>query len=1304
MKRTIIDNRYTILQKLGAGATGVVYRVEDLKNKRIIALKMLYKQKASSEAALRFKREFRLLARLHHPNLCSVYDFGSLKDGRCYFTMEYIDGQNIFEATQRLAYKKVFPLIVQLCRVLEYIHSKGLIHYDVKPSNVLIHKLCENSVKLMDFGLTGEQRIKGGALIKGTFPYIAPEVIKGLAVDHRADLYSLGVLLYEIFTRKPFHGKKESFVTLLQQRVQRSSALPSNIVTNMPKQVEQLIMQLLAIEPAARFSRANEIIEEINKFSRLKFELETEKTLEGYLMSSRFVGRNREMEMLQSLYEQARNGSGKVVLVTGDAGIGKSRLLKEFKIFVQLQHSHNFIGYVHRNTTQALEPFYDIFKELINYMKNDVDLSRSSKLKIPFAVLFKIFPDIPDKYSKKNVPKLASLKPQQEKLRNFEALSKLIRYSTTMLGEIVILLEDLHWADDLSIQFLEYLSRNIAESNILICGTVREQELKGNQALQIMIRNLKDDGCFNQVGLSPLKFKNLYSFLDSTITRGSNSPELVRYLMKKSRGNPFFVEEMLRTLLQKRGVSIGEPMRIEDFKQIAIPETIEDIILKRIKDLDINSQMVLNYAAIFLKGFTYDVMKRLTKLDDTELSRILWDLTRKQVLIEKDNTIQFYHTTLQESLNKRLNHHNKKMMNYNIGKVLENSNKRNVEQVVEDLAYYFINARDHNRGARYGIRAAKKCQERYANEQAVRFYRSTLKLLGNKSPGLRFDILSKLVHMEATVGFYDDMIEHGNRALNMKVGSIDKKINIILEFGRLYVMNGQFDKASHIYQKGLRFLKKIKKSRLKTLLKANINAGICRLYFAKGDYRSARRFDFDALKLVKGLRGKQVIKLQARVYNTMGIIEKTKGYYGRKPDYEKIISYYKKSYTCYKKMKDENGVATVLNNLGSVYRNKIGFQKAFIYYQKSMRIFEKIGDPYAISMGLSTTGDFLREKGNYVGALQNYQKSLSISEKISIASRIGRSLGGMGRCFLQLCEYKKAKDYFERSLKIYHTMGWNASKSNIEKCIGEVYQAVGDYTSALNFYRKSLRISKNTMHRICLANSFTKIGSLFIDIGEFSKARRYVKDGLRAANTLEMRRIVIENYISLCRIYKIMEDYASVNDYCGRGSRIAEKLGLKPLLLQLLLLRSEWYYHEKKYLRSIKTVNKAEILAKKMGAKDLYAEALLIKVKNELTQSRLSKVEFIKILDEAKGIVEEIGCPEILWKVYFEYGRFSEKYRECYEALNHYEKCIIIFKDVVDKIKNESFKKSYLNRPDRQVVFSAVNALYARNKNGFSTK
>jgi serine/threonine protein kinase len=330
MRRRIIDRRYTILKRLGTGAMGEVYKVRDFKNNNVIALKLLSRKKTSSETVQRFKREFRLLAELRHPNLCEVYDFGTLKDGRSYFTMEYIDGVNIFEAAKRLSYKKIYPWIVELCRVLEYIHSRGLIHYDIKPNNVLIQQSGDDfCVKLMDFGLVGEQKIKGGILIKGTLPYIAPEVIKGLAVDHRADLYSLGVLLYEVFTKKPLQiDAQATFTALLKQSRNRIVAKLSKYVVSIPKDLRRLIITLTDNEPAGRLSRANEVIREINKIAHAKFALETEKTIKGYLLSSRFVGRDREMELLKSLYEKARRDDGKVILITGDAGIGKSRLLK----------------------------------------------------------------------------------------------------------------------------------------------------------------------------------------------------------------------------------------------------------------------------------------------------------------------------------------------------------------------------------------------------------------------------------------------------------------------------------------------------------------------------------------------------------------------------------------------------------------------------------------------------------------------------------------------------------------------------------------------------------------------------------------------------------------------------------------------------------------------------------------------------------------------------------------------------------------------------------------------------------------
>jgi len=1288
---TIIDKRYKILRKIGAGATGIVYRVEDLKSNKIIALKILSKQKTSSEAVQRFKREFQLLTQLHHPNLCSVYDFGMLKNGRSYFTMEYVDGRDIFKASKGLSHEKIYAWIVQLCRVLEYIHAKGLIHYDIKPGNVLIAKGKDfgaerencSVVKLMDFGLAGEQRIKGGALIRGTFPYIAPEVIEGMAVDHRADLYSLGVLLYKIFTRKPFQEERESFVTLLNQCRQRETRLLSKVLARLPERIQRLFLHLLALEPAERFSRANEVIKEINKFSHSKFKLETEKTIEGYLLSSRFVGREKEMAFLRSSYERASNGKGNMVLVIGDAGIGKSRLLKEFRIFTQLQRSHSFTGYVHQKKTGPLEPFYDIFKELINYITD------STVSKISLAVLLKLFPDLADGRLRRSLPKLVPLGPQQEKLRTFEALATLIKYCTEELGELVILLEDLHWADDLTIQFLEYLGRNLDGKKILICGTARKEELVQNIVSQKAIANLRNEGYLRQIELRPLNYKYLYSFLDSTITPKSNSPELVQYLLEKTNGNPFFVEEIIRTLLQKRGAYIGEKFEICNFRKLTIPKKIEDVALSRVIVLEHNSQSIVKYAAILLKGFNYDMMKRLTDLDDTKLSRALWELRKRQILIEDANQYSFYHSTLREAVLNRLAARKKMGLYYHVGKTIEIINKKNLERVVEDLAHYFINAQDPVKGVAYGLRAAKRSSHRYANELAILFYNGVLSLSPNKNHKFRFDILQKLAHIEFVVGSYDTAIRYYKKALHLNTSTIDKIIKVYRYIGAVYDNRAEHAKALRIYKKMLRLLKKIKHYKLKSLLEANMIAKINRLYLMMGEYNKATQFNFDTLRFPKAFKEKEARRWLGSTYYIIGTIESHKGEYC-KADYNKAIFYYKEAYKCFKKAKDEQSLATVLDNLGSNYFLNYNTKKAYDYYRKALQMSKKIGDQHGVSVRLCNLGQILSTEGYNFKALESFQEAFIIAKRLGNHFIIGAALSGLGDCYLKLCDYKKAKDYFESALEIFTTIGWKDRKIIAITYIGNVCQVMGDYDVAIKLYKHALRISKGIKNQQYVASLLISIGSASIELSDLFKTRKYLEDAQKITAALELKRVEIQADIFWCRLSIIMKDYITAYRCYTKGLKMVRKIRMKNEELKLRLLCSEIYYQEGKYLHGIKISNQAIKLAKAMGVKDLYSEALLSKIKHGIKQSTLSKQEAIEILDEAKMIAEEIGKPEVLWKIYFEYGNILQSNHEYRKALDYYQNCIEIFMAVSSKIKNKSYRKSYLNRPDRRAVFAAV--------------
>jgi len=227
----VFNNRYRVVRELGQGGMGTVYLIEDMLNAgQVITLKKIRHDLLDERALTQFRYEFSALAQLRHPNLVTVYDFGVIEDTQEYFfTMEYVPGEDLVTyATRRLQeepghYDWLYDITVQVCRALQYIHSRGLIHYDVKPRNIFV--MPDGTVKLMDFGLIGRARAEGPLKLRGTPDYVAPELVRGDAVDHRADLYSLGITLYEIVTgRLPFQG--DSTMTILRQHVEAQPETP----------------------------------------------------------------------------------------------------------------------------------------------------------------------------------------------------------------------------------------------------------------------------------------------------------------------------------------------------------------------------------------------------------------------------------------------------------------------------------------------------------------------------------------------------------------------------------------------------------------------------------------------------------------------------------------------------------------------------------------------------------------------------------------------------------------------------------------------------------------------------------------------------------------------------------------------------------------------------------------------------------------------------------------------------------------------------------------------------------------------
>jgi predicted Ser/Thr protein kinase len=248
----LLAGRYRIIALLGKGGMGEVYRADDLTLGQPIALKFLPDQAARDQGLLdRFKNEVRIARRVSHPNVCRVYDLGSV-DGQTFFTMEYIDGEDLASLLRRigrLPQDKALDIARQLCAGLSAAHTKGVLHRDLKPANIMLDG--RGQVVITDFGLAGvAEQIQGTDVRSGTPAYMAPEQRAGKEVSARSDIYSLGLVLYEIFTGKRAFSDKSR--VSLRDVGDRTPSRPSTVVKDLDPVIERVILRCLEIEPSAR--------------------------------------------------------------------------------------------------------------------------------------------------------------------------------------------------------------------------------------------------------------------------------------------------------------------------------------------------------------------------------------------------------------------------------------------------------------------------------------------------------------------------------------------------------------------------------------------------------------------------------------------------------------------------------------------------------------------------------------------------------------------------------------------------------------------------------------------------------------------------------------------------------------------------------------------------------------------------------------------------------------------------------------------------------------------------------------------
>src|SRR5687768_6361741 len=422
---TILRERYRLDSELGRGGMGTVYRATDLELEREVAVKVLSATSQTSDARNRLIREARAAAALNHPHIVTIHDVGE-ESGQPFLVMELVPGPRLSQA-RPTDLARVVDIAAQICAALEHAHTNQIVHRDLKPDNVLLSDSSySTNVKLADLGLALPAygaRISRAGVIVGTAAYMAPEQALGQTVDGRADLYALGVLLYELTTgRVPFTG--DDPLTVISPHVHAPVVPPRVLRPDLLGPLESVFWLLLAKDPVNRFSTAAETRAALLGSLNAEHEVTPSEAASAVaildaLSRGRLVGRTTELAEVRDLWHRAREGRGHAVLLSGEPGAGKTRLAREVTIQAAVDGALVLWGgcYEYEAATPYL-PFVEAFRRWVREETNDDKLRES--LGDAATQIAKLVPEIDTRLGP--FPERQELAPHEERLLFFDAV------------------------------------------------------------------------------------------------------------------------------------------------------------------------------------------------------------------------------------------------------------------------------------------------------------------------------------------------------------------------------------------------------------------------------------------------------------------------------------------------------------------------------------------------------------------------------------------------------------------------------------------------------------------------------------------------------------------------------------------------------------------------------------------------------------------------------------------------------------------------------------------------------------------
>jgi tetratricopeptide (TPR) repeat protein len=853
------------------------------------------------------------------------------------------------------------------------------------------------------------------------------------------------------------------------------------------------------------------------------------------IVKSKFVDRKKELQKLKEQVEGLLEGKGRLVLVEGEAGVGKTRLIDELKKWVKDNYDQvRFLSgkcifregldpylpftdalreyYEHENIPKLIglalieqEPMEKFSIEMIPLMEQTgSDIESPDTQTVPGEDL--LLPKDRSIEKKDEVQDITGIEPPIGfipsiiKSTNGEALklaqdkmfddisNQLIQLANQ--APVILFLDDLQWADSSTLKLLHYITEKTTDSPILIFGVYRPEELQISEEDHIQhplsetLQRLSREKLFNSVVLERLPKPAAENMIKNVLNIEEVPKGFSDWLYEKTEGNPFFIEEVIISLMEENIIDpwsyLKEP-ELDKLKlsHIKIPTTIGDLIVRRLNRLEGGDLKVLSLAALVGREFDYNVLKRISSMSEDKLLDVLDRLVATGLIHEdlktENERYKFDNVMIQDIAYNGLSRARRRLIHKKVGGIIEKLNQDVIGNVVYDLAHHYYRGKIWNKAVYYLIRAAEKASNLFALSEAVEYYKFALEGL--------------------------DRLEHSIYNNQLKIG-------ILANVGSLVQVLGDWKDALEYYKQELKVVQEIKQVTNSKSYKPkrhgeiDINwlelkrieayRDIADIYRLQSNWKLADRNYRHSLKISEEIDDKNGI---AEAHRGIGYV------YWRMGEHDKAINEYDECIETGKKLEDQSIVSIVFDEIGNIYNYKGEWDKAVKFYNKSIKGLEKLikiqSHPPRLRLELARAynniGDINIKRKNWAKAIKNFEKCEKISSEIGDSHMTAWALFNAGECYAKKMKLEKAFNNCHKSLKILSKED-KLGLAAIYKVLGIINRFKKDWDESEKNFNDSIDIFRELNVPYDQAITLFELGQMYKEKNEPKLAKRSFKN------------------------------------------------------------------------------------------------------------------------------------------------------------------------------------------------------------------